>query len=112
MIRLPASLQAWPGEAFAPVLATEVAALGTAALPLQAGLTASSVALDDGLSVMLIGAESTADAIVARVGVFYAGLVAGCSCADDPTPVEAQPEYCELEVVIDRTTGEARIRLL
>jgi len=111
MIRLAGAAAAWGTEAFVATLKRELEALGPDALPLQQGLSASSVALGDGFSVMPLGAEATDDRIVARVGVFYAGLVAGCSCADDPTPVEAQPEYCELEVIIERATAAATFRL-
>ena len=45
-------------------------------------------------------------------GIFYTGVVAGCSCADDPTPVEEQHEYCEVLIEINRATAEAVIRLL
>ena len=36
---------------------------------------------------------------------FDTSLIAGCSCADDPTPVEPQPEYCEVELQIEKATG-------
>lgn len=111
MARLAAAVAAWGTATFEAALKRELEALAPAAMPLQAGLSTSSLALDDGISVMLLGAEATDARIVARVGVFYAGLVAGCSCADDPTPVEAQPEYCELEVIIERATAAATFRL-
>lgn len=111
-IRLPDSLAAWDSAGFASTLKRELAALGPDALPLQQGLSTSSVALADGFSVMVLGTEADGARIVARVGVFYAGLVAGCNCADDPTPVAPQPEYCEVELIIDRVTAEASARLL
>ncbi|MEZ5541890.1 MAG: hypothetical protein R3F42_07590 [Pseudomonadota bacterium] len=49
--------------------------------------------------------------IHARAGLFYTGIIAGCSCADDPTPVEEQAEYCVVDITIDRLTGAATIRL-
>ena len=58
---------------------------------------------------MVIGASEEAGLIRARVGVFFHGVIAGCSCADDPTPVEPQQEYCELELAIDRSTGAVTI---
>lgn len=101
MLHLPDSLAAWGTPGFAAALKRELAGAG-ARLPLQQGLSATGYALDARIEVMLLGAEATAGEIVVKVGVFYAGVVAGCNCADDPTPVEAQPEYCELRIAIDR----------
>jgi hypothetical protein len=56
---------------------------------------------------MILGASESDGHIRARTGVFFSGIDAGCSCADDPTPVEAQQEYCELEVDIDQATAAA-----
>jgi hypothetical protein len=101
MLRLPASLAAWGTPGFAAALKRELAGAGTQ-LPLQQGLSATGYALDGRIEAMLLGAEETTGEIVVKVGVFYAGIVAGCNCADDPTPVEPQPEYCELRIAIDR----------
>lgn len=109
-LRLPEALAAWNTPAFAEILKREVEAAGPAALPLQQCLSASSYALDDGCSVMVIGAAEEPGAIRARLGVFFRGIIAGCSCADDPTPVEPQPEYCELEIRIDRSSGDAAVQ--
>jgi hypothetical protein len=111
MIRLPDSLSTWGTADFRLALKRELETLGPAGLPLQQGLSASSYALDDPVTVVVMGADDDAQAIRARVGVFYSGIIAGCSCADDPTPVEAQNEYCELEISIDKTTAAARIDL-
>jgi hypothetical protein len=109
MIRLPDALRAWNTPEFAAILKRELEQLGGAALPLQQALAAGSVALDEHLSVMFIGATADPHTVHARVGVFYGGLIAGCSCADDPTPVEAQNEYCELALSIDKTTAVTQI---
>jgi hypothetical protein len=71
-----------------------------------------SYALDNKFEAMIINASEQDGFIRARVGIFYSGILAGCSCADDPTPVEPQPEYCEVQVDIDRKTAEATIALL
>lgn len=110
MVTLPESLKAWNTPDFRGVLKREIARLG-ARLPLQQGLSGSSYALDDAVEAVVHRTWESEGRILARVGIFYAGIVAGCSCADDPTPVEAQTEYCELDVAIDRVTGEARISL-
>lgn len=106
MIHLPDSLDAWGSTRFEAVLKQELA--GHAAdLPLQAALSFGSAVLDAPIGVMLLGATEEADCIEARVGIFFAGIVAGCNCADDPTPVEPQHEYCELLLVIDKATAAA-----
>ena len=109
MLSLPRALAAWNTPEFNALLKRELEAAGPAALPLQQSLSASSYALDDGCTVMVIGASEEAGLIRARVGVFFHGVIAGCSCADDPTPVEPQQEYCELELAIDRSTGAVTI---
>lgn len=110
MITLPESLRAWNTPDFTAVLKREIALLG-GRLPLQQGLSRSSYALDDAIEAVVQAVSETADAIHAKVGIFYSGIVAGCSCADDPTPVEAQPEYCELDVAIDKATARATVTL-
>lgn len=111
MIHLPVSLQAWDTPAFPAALRQELEDLGGDALPLQQGLSLSSAVADECIEVMFISATGDARHIRARVGVFFAGIVAGCNCADDPTPVESQHEYCELQLVIDRATSATAIEL-
>lgn len=110
-LRLPASGAAWGREDFQQVLKTEIESLPIAALPLQQGLAAGSYVLDRPFQAMIIGAEAHGQRIRARAGIFFSGIVAGCSCADDPTPVEAEPEYCVLQFEIDRTCGDASVSL-
>ncbi|MBL8486262.1 MAG: hypothetical protein JNK22_04180 [Rhodocyclaceae bacterium] len=111
MLRLPRSLAAWNTSAFAETLRQELEAAGAGHLPLQAGLAATSVAVEEGLRVLFLGAEETPGQIRVRVGIFYSGIVAGCNCADDPTPVEPQPEYCDLILLIDRETACTKVAL-
>lgn len=112
MLRLPRSLAAWNTPAFAETLRQELETAGAGHLPLQAGLTATSVAVEEGFRVLFLGAEETPGQIRARVGVFYAGIVAGCNCAGDPTPVQSQREYCELALSVDRATAATTVELL
>jgi hypothetical protein len=112
MILLADALAAWGGAGFPDVLKQSVERLDPAVLPLQEGLSAGSVAVGDGLSAMLINAWGDDAFVHAKVGVFYQGIVAGCSCADDPTPVEAQPEYCVVRLDIDRRTAETTVTLM
>ncbi len=108
MIRLPESLAAWNSAAFNATLKRELKA-SSGGLPLQQALTVSGVALDEDIEVMVIGADESDGRIEARVGIFFSGLVAGCSCADDPTPVEPQREFGEFRVLIDKATAVASV---
>ncbi len=112
MIRLPRSLAAWGSPAFADTLKQELARVEGGQLPLQQALSAASYAIDAPSEIMLIHADESAGAICVKVGVFYAGVIAGCSCADDPSPVEPISEYCELALCIDRHSGQTTVALL
>ncbi len=112
MIHLALSLQAWGTPEFKSILKREIEGLDAGLLPLQAGLSQSSHVLDEPFEAVVLGVSEVGGAISARVGIFYAGIVAGCSCADDPTPIEAQNEYCEVLFEIDPSTAATRIALL
>ena len=112
MIRLTRSLNAWGTPDFEGTLKAEIEQLGAEQLPLQQGLSTSSYALDDKLKVRIISLSEKAGFISAKVGIFYTGITAGCSCADDPTPVEEQVEYCEVQLDINKMTAETTAALL
>jgi hypothetical protein len=112
MSYLHASLQAWNTPAFAETLAREIAQLGLDELPLQAGLSRGSMALDDNLTAIIISAYEEAGRICARVGISYSGIIAGCSCADDPTPDNLTTEYCQIRLEIDKATAAVKTSLL
>jgi hypothetical protein len=112
MPKLPQTLQAWGTPAFRDALKAEIARLGPGELPLQQGLSGSSYATDTPPQAVLLHATDEGPHLLIKAGLFYAGIIAGCSCADDPTPTEEQTEYCEVMVELDKTTAEARIRLL
>jgi len=109
MIRLPNALRAWNSPEFEQVIKQEIGQLDAAQLPLQQGLKTSSQAVDDAFTAMLLGTTEAPGYIRAKVGVFYYGLITGCSCADDPTPIEPQNEYCEMIFAIDKSTAETSI---
>lgn len=111
MIHLPLSAQAWDTPGFRATLKREIEQLDPGLLPLQQGLSRTSYATDRPHTAIVLAAEGDARCIRARVGIFYAGIVAGCSCADDPTPVTEEDEYCELQLEIDRATAQATVAL-
>jgi hypothetical protein len=112
MIRLTKALDAWGTPDFTDILKKEVARLDAGQLPLQQGLSASSYAVDNKFDVMIISVSEERGFLRVKAGVFYAGIIAGCSCADDPTPVDELSEYCELRLDIDMATAETTVALL
>ena len=111
MIKLTKSLSAWGTPAFNDVLKKEIERLDAQCLPLQQGLLHSSYATDSDFSVMIINAREEQDFLHIKAGIFFYGVIAGCSCADDPTPVPEQSEYCEILFDIKKTTAETCISL-
>lgn len=107
---LPHALAAWNTPGFGRVFKQEVEQLDPTLLPLQQGLTGTSAVADEPIGVMVLGASATADGrLRVKAGIFYAGVLSGCSCADDPTPLESQPEYCELWFEIDLRSAATRV---
>jgi len=112
MIRLPKSLNAWGTSEFKEILKQEIEQLDARQLPLQQGLSASSYVTDRPFQAMIIGASEEAGLIRVKAGIFYTGVIAGCNCADDPSPVDEQNEYCVVQFGIDRKTAETAVMLL
>lgn len=112
MIQLTDSLSAWTTADFKPRFIAEVQRLDGRKLPLQAGLSLSSYALFDDFKVMVLNTEEDRDFIFVKTGLFYTGIISGCSCADDPTPLDEQNEYCEVLFKIDKCNGMTEVSLL
>ncbi len=93
------------------VIKRELERLDPARLPLQQGLAGTNYAIENKVSAMIIRVTDSNAAVQIRAGLFYTGILSGCSCADDPTPVEAQNEYCEVVVEVDKMTRQVRISL-
>ena len=112
MIKLTRSIQAWNTDSFSEVLKDEVCSLSLEELPLQQGLSYSSIALSDNVSAIILNVKSDDKYISAKVGLFYTGVIAGCNCSDDPTPVDEINEYCEVQLNINRQNGDTAVTLL
>lgn len=81
-------------------------------LPLQQGLAHTSAVSDEPFSAMILHIEETPATLQVKCGIFYAGIIGGCNCSDDPTPVNTQTEHCELLFDINRNNGHATVTLL
>jgi hypothetical protein len=109
-MHLPATLASWGTPEFPATLKRELASHADE-LPLQEALTGTSAVANEAVTVVLLDTRADDTQIHAKVGIFFGGILAGCSCADDPTPVEPQTEYCELRLAIDRNSAETVVRL-
>ena len=112
MITLVRALEAWGTPEFEDSLKDEIERMDADLLPLQQGLSQSSYVGDGDIGVVILDVTETVDVIRAKTGIFYAGVIAGSCCADDPTPMNEQTEYCEVQFEINKQTGEAMAAIL
>lgn len=113
MIELKNTLSAWHTDSFNRVLKNELEALESTQLPLRDGLTQGShIAEDRGFKIMIINTQDDDQEIRIKIGVFFSSIIAGCACADDPTPLDTCDEYCEFLLFVDKTTAQARVSLI
>jgi hypothetical protein len=108
---LPASLVAWSTPAFEAIFKEEMCKLDREMLPLQAALSQSSYVSERAIEPVILRSSETADEIQVKTGIFYAGIIAGSCCADDPSPNCEQAEYCELLITINKITAQVEITL-
>lgn len=112
MIHLNKALAAWGQDEFPVLLQSEIEQLPHSSLPLQEGLSYSSQVSDEPFQVMMLRVVEEDERIVATTRVLYSGIIAGCSCADDPTPLDTQTESCLLQLSLDKRDASARFDLL
>ncbi len=111
MLQLTDSLQAWGSSDFETVLKKEIQKLDHSMLLLQQSLSQSSHVSDTKISLVILKASESRDSICVKAGIFYAGIIAGSCCADDPTPISENTEYCEVLIAIKKTTADAVVPL-
>jgi hypothetical protein len=112
MIQLFETLNAWGTPDFKDVLKKEIEQIDAGQLPLQQGLSTGSYAIGDKLNAMIIGVSEVSGCIRVKAGIFYSAIIAGCSCADDPTPVNEESEYCVVQLDINKQTADTTVALL
>jgi hypothetical protein len=112
MLQLKKSLQAANSKDFQQIFSQEVLQLALNLLPLQQGLQFGSHAISDNIQIMVNSIAQQPDELIVTTGIFYSSIIAGCNCADDPTPVDLNNEYCEVEFCIQRNNADTRISLI
>ncbi|HKI59539.1 MAG TPA: hypothetical protein VKA23_00770 [Mariprofundaceae bacterium] len=111
-IKLPQSRAAWGTPEFKSVLKQEIAQLDIVQLPLVEAMTSGSVPIESSVEAMVLNSFETDEAIHAKVGIFFQSIIAGCACADDPTPTDVCNEHCEAMLEINKSTAETTVTLL
>jgi hypothetical protein len=111
-MQLTTALHAWGTPAFEESFKRAIMRLDAALLPLQQALRQSSHTDGANRAVTILGMSEHAGFIRVKAGIFYTGTIAGCSCADDPTPLNEISEYCELLFEIDKITAATTLTLL
>ncbi len=109
MLQLQQSRQHWTSDQFAQVFKAELAAQDSTSLPLQQNLSYSSNVSDEPVSAVILKRSESDDCYIVDACIFFSGIIAGCSCADDPTPLDLHNESCELTFYIDRHNGQTRV---
>jgi hypothetical protein len=112
MIQLGWVMDAWGTPDFRDVLKAALEQLTVEQLPLQQGLSQSSYACDDNIKAVIISVSEESGLVRATAGLFYTGKIPGCSCADDPAPVDKYAEHCEVQIDINMQTAETVVSLL
>lgn len=109
MLQLQQSMQNWHSDQFAQVFKAELKQQDKNDLPLQQNLSYSSYVSDEPVSAVILKRHESDDCYIVEASIFYSGIIAGCSCADDPTPLDLQNEACDLTFYIDRHNGQTRV---
>ncbi len=112
MIQLKKTLSAHHTADFKSIAKKEISLIDASLLPLQQGLSLSSYVGKAPFSVIILNATEHVASLDVKTGIFYTGIIAGCSCSDDPSPTDEQNEYCELLFRINKETGETEVILL
>jgi len=112
MIKFSEALAEWQTPMFADILQREIKMLNVDQLLLQQALMNGSYATTDEINLIILSMKDDEKWIYARVGVFYNSMIPGCQCDDDPSPMNVESEYCELQFDIDKNTAETKVSLL
>jgi hypothetical protein len=112
MTRLENALRAWGTPDFKTILKQEITLLGSDRLPLQQGLSTGNYVSDAPITVSINRVTEMEKVIRVTAGIFYQGIIGGCSCTDDPTPISEINEYCEVQLDIEKAGAITTVTLL
>lgn len=87
----------------------ELRQLAPERLPLHRATTQGGLVKPDSISISMLGAHCRGPSTVVRASVFFAEVIGGCNCHDDPLEANG---YCVLEVTVDHRLGTVAIALM
>lgn len=111
-MKLPKILQRKDHPDFKNTIKQEIQNIDPELLPLQQGLSLSSYVSQNPITAIILNINEDLHTIRVKAGIFYTGIIAGCSCSDDPTPQDIQNEYCELLFSINKQSADTTVNLL
>lgn len=111
MLKLVNSLSRWGSPEFRQTFIQEISQLSLEQIPLQQAMRVGNMASKHNLEIMLNQQREDHEFIYVHTGIFFSSLISGCSCADDPTPVDYNTEYCELLFRIDKKCATTHISI-
>lgn len=111
-IVLKDSLTAWGSDHFAETLKQELRQLDAKLLPLHQAMAQGSHVSDTMIEPVVLHREVGDGLLKVKVGIFYSSVIAGSCCADDPSPICEENEYCEVMLLIRQDSGDTVVELL
>lgn len=105
MTTLTQSLAAWNTTAFSDSLKAELERLRSDVLPITHAIAEGNRLDDSDLGVIVNEVGEDESHIIAKVGVFFNEIVSCSTCSGGDGMCDEA--YCELQVRIDKATGEA-----
>lgn len=110
MVTLNKALRAWSTDAFGATLKAELEQLRSDVLPIAHVIGEGNKLDDSQLGIIVNSVSDDATHIHANVGVFFSEIVHCCTCSGGDGMCDEA--YCELEVSIDKASGEAQFSAL
>lgn len=111
MIQLAHSLSSWGSKHFNRSFIDEVTQLPLQQLPLQQAMSVGNFASKHNLEILINQQHEDNEFIYIKCGIFFSSLISGCNCADDPTPIDYNTEYCEMLFKINKKCGDTHISI-
>jgi len=112
MLRLENSMRAWGSTKFKDILKQEIERMDAEHLPLQQALMVGNYVIANQHTAMINSVFEMEKVVRVTAGIFYKSVISGCSCADDPTPVNENDEYCFVRLDIDKASAVTSITLV